>query len=95
MKPNFDPTAALRLSDDAIAAEVAGEVVLISIASGQYFGLDSIGSDIWRRLETPKSLEALCAELKDSYDGDGETIARDTRSLIETLLDRGLVTQVD
>ncbi len=75
-----------------MAAEVAGEIVLISIVHGRYFGLDSIGSDIWRRLGGGKSLDALCAELSDGYDGDANTIRRDTWSLVETLLQRGLLT---
>ena len=32
-------------------------MVLISIHSGQYFGLDPIGTEIWRRLEEPKRFE--------------------------------------
>ncbi|RYD67827.1 MAG: PqqD family protein [Sphingomonadales bacterium] len=92
---SFNPASILNLSDDAVAAEVSGEIVLISISNGRYFGLDSIGSDIWRRIEGGKSLEALCDELCDSYDGDAATIRQETQALVETLLGRGLLTQAD
>jgi hypothetical protein len=29
--------------------EVGGEIVMLSIERGRYFGLDQIGSDIWKR----------------------------------------------
>jgi hypothetical protein len=32
-----------------LTAEVDGEIVMMSIKQGRYFGLDDIGSDIWKR----------------------------------------------
>jgi len=93
VQTSLNPASILNLSDDAVAAEVSGEIVLISISNGRYFGLDSIGSDIWRRIEGGKTLDALCDELCDSYDGDAATIRQETRALVETLIGRGLLTQ--
>lgn len=95
MQTSLNPASVLNPSDDAVAAEVSGEIVLISISNGRYFGLDAIGSDIWRRIDGGKTLDALCDELCDSYDGDAATIRQETHALVEALLGRGLLTQAD
>ena len=85
------PSARLVRAPEIIATEVDGELVLMSIEDGKYFGLDAIGSEIWRRLEVPKSVEALCGELKAHFEGDAATIERDTMAFLDQLSDSGLV----
>jgi hypothetical protein len=36
-------------SPSVFITEVGGEIVMLSIERGRYFGLDQIGSDIWKR----------------------------------------------
>ncbi|MBP7065783.1 PqqD family peptide modification chaperone [Ferrovibrio sp.] len=80
---------------DILVGEVDGELVIMKVNNGCYFNLDRIGADIWNRLETPCSLEELCAALEQAYKADGETIARDVRSFIEKMLANSLLRQVD
>ena len=87
----FASTARLARAPEIIATEVDGELVLMSIEDGKYFGLDPIGSEIWRRLEEPKSVEALCGELKDHFDGDPATIERETLDFLGKLSDSKLL----
>ena len=87
----FDPSARLTRASSIIATEVDGEMVLMSIEDGKYFGLDPIGSEIWRRLEEPRSADALAAELKDHFDGDPATIERETLAFLEKLVETGLI----
>jgi hypothetical protein len=78
-------------SGDALATEVDGEIVLIGIDTGQYYGLDAIGSTIWRGLAQPCRVGDLCARLQADFDGDAETIERDTIAFLEKLTARKLV----
>ena len=87
----IDPSAPLTRSPNIIATEVDGEMVLMSIEDGKYFGLDPIGSEIWRRLEEPKSAEALTAELKDHFEGDPDAIERETRDFLDKLAENALL----
>ncbi|MES2441562.1 MAG: PqqD family peptide modification chaperone [Pseudomonadota bacterium] len=87
----FEPTTRLVRASQIIATEVDGEIVLISIEDGKYFGLDAIGSEIWRRLEEPRSVEALTAELQDHFDGDPETIERETLDFLDKLSEQKLL----
>lgn len=81
----------LSVSKDAVGSEVGGEVVLIDVESGRYFGFDAVGSEVWRRLQAPISLAALCAGLQAHFDGDPAVIQREAVGFLELLIQRGLV----
>jgi len=76
----------LSRSPAVLAAEVDGEVVMMSIERGHYFGLDDIGSDIWKRLELPCTFSALIDGLATDYDADRATIATDVRALLDRMM---------
>ena len=72
-------------SPSVLTAEVDGEVVMMSIEQGRYFGLDDIGSDIWKCLDTPCSFAELIDRLASVYDADQATIAAVVRDLLSRL----------
>lgn len=87
----LEPTTVVAQQTDTVAADIAGEIVVMDVDQGKYFGLDDIGSDIWRRLETPMSVATLCAALEADYAADPETIRTDVIALLQSLIERGLV----
>lgn len=87
----FDPSATISRSSEAIGTEIDGEIVVINIEDGKYFGLDAVGSEIWRRLEEPKRVDALCAELKAHFEGDPATIEREALAFLDQLSDSKLL----
>ena len=87
----FDPDTRIVRSSETLATDVDGEIVLISIADGQYYGLDAVGSEIWRRLAAPKQVSALCEELKAHFDGDPDVIEREALAFLDTLAGNRLV----
>lgn len=77
---------------DLLAAEMDGEIVLLNVEQGSYYGLDAVGSDIWQRLEAPIVISDLASQLARDYDGDVETIESDLLALAAELHAEGLVT---
>jgi hypothetical protein len=69
-------------SPSVLTAEVDGEVVMLSIERGHYFGLDDIGSDIWKRIDPPCSFAELVDRLAADYDADRATIAADVGAML-------------
>lgn len=92
---------ALSMSDtvgrslDQVAAEVDGEVVMMSIAKGSYYGLDGVGSRIWGLLEIPCRLSVLCDALRAEYAVDAIECERDLLAFTEQLLAEGLIEVMD
>ena len=85
------PDSIIVQEDEPVAAEVDGEVVMLSERAGAYFGLDGIGSEIWRLIEEPRRVSELCGPLAQRYEVDAETLSRDVTAFLDALLARNLV----
>ena len=75
-------SARISRSPSVLVAEVDGEIVMMSIEQGRYFGLDDIGSDIWKRIDPPCSFAELIDRLAADYDADRAIIAADVCALL-------------
>lgn len=74
-----------------LAAEVDGETVMMSIEAGRYYGLDDIGTVIWKRINPPCSFSDLVEGLAADYEADRATIASDVRALLERMAQEHVV----
>lgn len=84
-----------QVSDDVIAREVAGEMVLLDLASGLYFGLDPVGSRIWESLsQGPRSLAEVCDVIEAEFDAPRDRIEQDILALAAQLTEKNLIAAV-
>lgn len=74
-----------------LAAEVGGELVLMSVSQWHYFGLNPVASDIWNRLSSPLRVDELCQALAGEYEADIEVIRQDVMELLNKLASRELI----
>lgn len=82
----------VRTSPQQVACELGEEVVILSVASGTYFGLDPVAARIWTLLGEQRSLAAIRDTLLEEYSGvDPEQCTRDVVALAEQLLSSGLL----
>jgi hypothetical protein len=89
--PAIADVTVISRSPAVLAADVKGEIVMMSIERGSYFGLDNIGCDIWKRIERPCSFAALIDGLVADYDADRATIAADVRLLLDLMAAQDVV----
>jgi hypothetical protein len=59
-----------------LAAEVDGEVAVMSTERGQYYGLGDSARRIWELLEAPSDLASLVSQLTAEYAVDAEACAQ-------------------
>jgi len=71
--------------------DLGREAVLLDATSGSYFGLDEVGTRIWRLLAAGETLPAIVAALAGEYDVDEERLAADLQRLVDELAASGLV----
>jgi len=76
---------------EMVSGNMDGEVVMLSIQRGEYFGLDKIGSRIWELIENPRSIEEIKAILLEEYEVDEETCLIDLIEFLEDLQNKGLI----
>lgn len=80
-----------RRHPQAVEADVDGQRVVMSPADFGYFGLDSIGSDVWDRLTHDVTLDQLVDELAATYATDTATVLADVTDFLSALDAAGLL----
>lgn len=76
---------------EPVTGLVDGEIVMMSISAGAYFGLNGVGSEIWNMLQEPMQVSAICDRLLARYEVDRETVMREVIRFAGEMLDRGLL----
>jgi hypothetical protein len=76
---------------DPVAADVAGEIVLMSLERSRCYGLGNIGSEIWGKLASPVRVADLIDEFRGRYEADPGVIERDVLQWLRKLADEGLI----
>jgi len=82
----------VRVSPEVLLQETGSESVLLDIASENYFGLNQVGTRIWRLLDGGADLRTACDTLVAEYDVPAKQLEHDVIVLIGQLADAGLVT---
>ncbi len=68
-----------------------GESVFLNMENETYYGLDSIGTDMWKALTSSDSINDAFDKLIDEYEIDKDTLKKDFDELVEKFLKNGLV----
>jgi hypothetical protein len=82
----------LRIADDIVFRDLAGESVLLNLSTGTYFGLDAVGTRLWHLIAAHNSIAAVIETLLAEYDVDEPRLQKDVEALIEQLLAKRLLT---
>ena len=78
------------ISEDVVFREIAGEMVLLDLSSGTYFGLNETGTRIWTLLQHGGSLRHVFDVARAEYDVLPEDFERDLLGLVRELCARDL-----
>lgn len=81
----------IRRTTDQIACDMGGEVVILDLKSGMYYGLDVVGAKVWTLIEQPTLLCAIREAIMSEYDVDAETCERDILAFVSQMQTAGLV----
>lgn len=68
-----------------VARELEGELVLLDLESGGYFGLNPVGARIWEHVSEGASLQAVHTALMGEFDVDAGVLRDDLLELIASL----------
>jgi Coenzyme PQQ synthesis protein D (PqqD) len=81
----------IALSKDQASCDLAGETAIVNLMNGVYYGLDPMGTHIWKLLREPLTFAALCDSLIHDYDVEASRLESDMREFLNDLADQGLV----
>jgi hypothetical protein len=84
-------------SEDVVAREIEGELIIVPLASGigdmedELYTLNDTGKAIWNRLDGVHSLRQITGELAAGYSAPDGDIERDVLGLTEELVRRKML----
>lgn len=81
----------VEVKPDVLSRVLDGEAVLLDLASGTYFGLNQVGTEVWSLIASSNDVAAITAGLLEVFEVDEQTARRDLEVLLVELHDRGLV----
>jgi hypothetical protein len=79
------------IPDSAVFRELDGEAVLLNLETGQYFGLNAVGTRIWQLLIEHGRTQAVLDALLTEFDAEPAVLQSDLLGLLEQLAAHGLV----
>jgi hypothetical protein len=90
-----------KVSDDVVAREIAGELVLIPISANvgdlesEVYTLNETGHAIWDNLDGVRNLGEITGVLSSIYEASEDgTVGEDVIGLASVLYERGLIVDV-
>jgi hypothetical protein len=89
--PNINAHSLVERHPDLIAAEADGEVLMLDVESGNYFGLNEVASFVWLQLETPLTVSELCARVQSEFEVDEARCLEDLIAHLSAMMAEGLV----
>lgn len=84
-------------SEDVVAREIGGEIIIIPLVSGigdlddELFTLNKTAQAIWNLLDGSRTLGQIVETLSEEY--EGSEIAQDIKGLMNELLKRRMVVE--
>jgi hypothetical protein len=81
----------IEVPDEVLISGLQGESVILNLDSERYFGLDEVGTRMLSVLNDAESIQAAFETLREEYDVEEEILRRDLISIIEQLVELGVV----
>ncbi|MCH7642622.1 MAG: PqqD family protein [Chloroflexi bacterium] len=79
------------LSKDVLYQELDGDAVLLSVETGEYFGLNTTGAHVWQAVSEGASLTEALDSLSEIFEVDKASVAEDVVMFLRSLSDMGLL----
>ncbi len=76
---------------DQASSDLGGEVAILDLKAGVYYGLDAVGARIWSLIQEPRTVNEIRNILLEEYEVEPEQCERDLLALLRRLADEGLV----
>jgi hypothetical protein len=82
-------------SESVVGADMDDEAVLLNAETGIYFGLDAVGTEIWKSVEAGAREDEIVERLRAAFDVDEAQLRSDVAEFLDLLIAKGLAQVVD
>jgi len=74
-----------------ISTDMSDETVILNLQNGVYYGLDPVGTYIWKLIQEPTDVETVRDAVLNEYDVEPDRCELDIMNLLQELIEQGLV----
>jgi len=79
------------IDESVVWADMDNEAVLLNVQSGTYFGLNEVGTAIWRGLLQDWDEAEIVLRLQEDFEVEPEPLRRDVSEFFRVLAEKGLI----
>ncbi len=79
------------LSKQSVWCDVSGEVAILHVSSGVYFGVEGAGGAIWQFLQEPRTVSQIIGHLMNCFEVTNDDCEQTTLAFLEELAANGLI----
>jgi Coenzyme PQQ synthesis protein D (PqqD) len=76
---------------DQVSSDLGGEVAILNLSAGMYYGLDDVGARIWDLVQEPRVVNHIQGTILEEYDVDPARGKRHVLALLQELANEGLI----
>jgi len=84
-------STSVKQSADQVSCNLDDEVVILSLVSSLYFGLDEVAACIWDAMRESAKPGEICQKVMDRFDVDEEQCLADVLGFLEKLANANLI----
>lgn len=79
---------------DQVSCDVAGDVAILSLRNGVYYGLNPVGARIWNLIQQPVAVQDVLATILAEYEVEPDVCKTDLLRVLSELASHGLIETV-
>ncbi len=91
VKRTLSTSSSVVAANDQVSSDLGGEVAILHLKTGTYYGLDVVGARIWSLIQEPRTVEEIRDVLVSEYEVEPDRCERDLIALLQGLADKGLI----
>jgi len=79
------------VSQDQVSCDLSGESAILNLKAGVYYGLNEVGTRIWKLIQEPRRVGDLRDTILEEYEVEPDRCEADIMALLQAFLDNGLI----
>ena len=79
------------VSQDQVSCDLSGESAILNLKAGVYYGLNEVGTSVWKLIQEPKRVSEIREAILEEYEVEPDRCEADIMTLLQDLLDNGLI----
>ena len=85
------PHAHIAINPKHLVAELDGDLVIMSIETGTYYGLDAVGACVWKLVEQPRTFASVVEGVVERFEVGPEVAEQDLTAFLREMHAEGIV----